>query len=198
MILVVGLGNPGRKFKKTRHNVGFWVIDELRKNSDLSPFKMSKKFNSLFSEGFLKKKKVLLLKPQTFMNNSGKAVKMLYTKYKTSNTNLWVIHDDIDIPLGKIKIVKNRGAAGHKGVQSIIDELNTKNFVRFRIGIKPASNQLSSKSLEKFVLEKFTKEEEKIIKEVIKKTIEAIEFAITKGIGKTMQKFNKIKIKFNK
>jgi len=168
MVLIVGLGNPGKKYEKTRHNLGFRVVDELR---------------------FLNLKKVVLVNPKTFMNLSGKAVKSLIKKYKMPVTNLWVIHDDIDLPLGKIRISKGRGSAGHKGVESIIKEVGSKNFVRFRIGIQPRIGQ--PKNPEKFVLQKFNKEEEKIVKEVIKKIAEAIEFSLKEGLEKTMSRFNK-------
>ena len=147
MILIVGLGNPGKKYKKTRHNVGWRVIDVLKKSLDSA-----------------QDKDIILLKPQTYMNKSGKEVKSLITKYKIPISNLWVIHDDIDLPLGTIRISKNIGSAGHKGVQSIIDELRTKNFSRIRIGILPKAGK--PKNVEKFVLEKFTKEEKKIVKKV--------------------------------
>lgn len=135
------------------------------------------------------------------MNNSGRAVKILINFYKTARTVLarpnfketWrglvVIHDDIDLPLGKIKIVKNRGAAGHKGVKSIINEIGTKNFIRFRIGIKPKN--LKPKNAEAFVLQKFTKEAEKIVKEIIEKTVEAIELTLKQGLEKAMNKHNR-------
>jgi len=185
MILIVGLGNPGKKYEKTRHNIGFRVLDELRS---------------------LNLKMVILEKPKTFMNLSGKAVKSLIAKYKIPTTNLWVIHDDIDLPLGKIRIVKNRGAAGHKGVESIIKELGTKNFVRFRIGICPKTGK--PKNIEKFVLQKlreakpseagdetksqrpFNKDEEKIIREVIKKSVEAVEMSLREGLEKATNKLN--------
>jgi PTH1 family peptidyl-tRNA hydrolase len=170
MILVVGLGNPGKKFENTRHNIGSRVIDELE---------------------LLNLKNVVLVKPTTFMNESGKAVKRLTKRYKLKAESLIVIHDDLDLPLGKIRIVKNRGSAGHKGVESIIGELKTKNFVRFRIGIKPKPYTLNPKTLNKFVLEKFTKEEEKIVKKTIKKTAEAIEFYLKEGLEKAMSKYNK-------
>lgn len=130
MLFIVGLGNPGEKYKNTRHNIGFRVIDEFREKNNFSEFRISQKFNAEISKGEIAGQSVILAKPQTFMNNSGKAVKSLLR-------NLFVIHDDIDLPLGKIKIVKNRGSAGHKGVESIIKELGTKNFIRFRIGISP-------------------------------------------------------------
>ncbi len=135
MILIVGLGNPGKKYQLTRHNIGFQVVDEFVKKNNFPDFKISKKFNALISEGIVDGAKVILAKPQTFMNNSGKAVKSLIRNWKLEIRNLVVVHDDIDLPLGKIKISIGRGSAGHKGVQSIIDELATKNFVRFRIGI---------------------------------------------------------------
>ncbi len=167
MFLIVGLGNPGKKYERTRHNIGSRIIDEL---------------------DFLSGEKIILSKPKTFMNLSGKAIKPLIKKYKIKPDNLIVIHDDIDLPLGKIRIVKNRGAAGHKGVESIIKELKTKDFVRFRIGILPKSGK--PKNPENFVLQKFNKEEEKIVKEVIKKTAEAIEMAIKEGVEKAMSKYN--------
>ncbi len=186
MILVVGLGNPGKKYEKTRHNIGFRVIDQLKP---------------------LNLKGVALIKPKTFMNNSGKAVKSLLKEYKLKPESLIIIHDDIDLPLAKIRIVKNRGGAGHKGVESIIKELKTKNFIRLRVGIQPKTGK--PKNLEKFVLQKpneakpseagdetksqrpFNKEEEEIVKEVIKKTAEAIDFFLKEGLEKTMSQFNK-------
>jgi len=168
MILIVGLGNPGKKYQKTRHNIGFRVIDKLKP---------------------LNLKGVILAKPQTFMNLSGKAVKKLMSNVKCQMSNLWVIHDDIDLPLGKIRISKGRSSAGHKGVESIIRELKTKNFVRFRVGIQPKTGK--PRNPEKFVLQKFNKEEEKIIKEVIEKAVEAIEFSLKEGLEKAQNKYNK-------
>lgn len=133
MIIIVGLGNPGKKYQFTRHNIGFRIIDQL------TPLTLER---------------AVLAKPQTFMNLSGKTVKSLLKTYTLGPKNLIVIHDDIDLPLGKIRIVKNRGAGGHKGVESIIKELASKNFVRFRIGIKPKPYTLTPKTLERFVLRK--------------------------------------------
>jgi len=208
MILIIGLGNPGKKFEKTRHNLGFGIVDEFqRKNRDVhhfSDFRFIKKFNSLISEGISDRKEVILAKPQTFMNNSGKAVKPLVLNYpqksrqikamaviQRESRNLWVIHDDVDLPLGKIKISIGRGAAGHKGVQSIIDELETKNFVRFRIGIKSKNKEQRTKNnIENFVLERFSKNEERVLKGVIERTCKAIEVAIKEGVEKAMSRFN--------
>jgi PTH1 family peptidyl-tRNA hydrolase len=191
MILIIGLGNPRKKFEKTRHNVGFRAVAAFQAKDGFSDFKFSKKFKAEISEGILDSKKIVLAKPQTFMNDSGKAVKILNTKYKIQNTNLWVIHDDIDLPFGKIKIVKSRGAAGHKGVESIIRELKNKNFIRFRIGIKPDKTENKKQKTEKFVLENFKKAEEKILEGVVKKAIETIEVTIKQGIEKAMNQYNK-------
>ena len=184
MIIIAGLGNPGKKFEKTRHNLGFQIIEEMKKKSNFPDFKLSKKFKAEISQRKIDNQKVILAKPQTFMNNSGQAVKELTYNLQFTTYNLWVVHDDIDLPLGKIKISIGRGAAGHKGVQSIIDELGTKNFVRFRLGIKPQQYHRLVCGTEKFVLQKFNKEEEKILKEVIRRTCQVIEMAIKEGLEK--------------
>jgi len=149
MKLVVGLGNPKKKYEKTRHNVGFRVIDSL---------------------DFAQDKDVILLKPDTFMNNSGKAVQECLAYYKIPSSNLIVIHDDIDLLFGDIRVSKNSSSAGHKGVQSIIDELKTKDFIRVRIGIKP-SHEFDTTE---FVLKKFSKEEEKKLEKIIPEAVEII------------------------
>jgi len=190
MILIIGLGNPGKKFQKTRHNVGFRIVNNFRKINKFSNWKKRKKFLAKVSEGKINRKKIILAKPETFMNDSGKSVKLLVIGYKLLVDNLWVAHDDLDIPLGKIKISKGKGSAGHKGVQSIIGEIGTKSFIRFRIGIKPKPHTLRSKPLDKFVLQKFSKKEERVLKEVIKKACKALEEGAKEGIEKAMSKFN--------
>lgn len=190
MILVVGLGNPGKKYEKTRHNIGFRAADEIAANFQFSSAGsgIQSKLNAKIFKGEIAGKKIILAKPQTFMNLSGKAVKDLMRFYKIMRPGLVVVHDDIDLPLRKIRISMGRGSAGHKGVESVIKELGTKNFVRFRIGIQPISGK--PKNAEDFVLKNFTKDEEKIVQEVIEKTREAIEFYLTEGLEKTMSKYN--------
>ena len=137
MILVIGLGNPGEKYKKTRHNLGRLVVSTWQFIIGFPDFRLEKKSNALISKGTFEQKRIILTLPETFMNNSGKSVKMLTKSYKLKPNNLIIVHDDIDLPLGTIRISIDRGAAGHKGVESIIKELGTKNFIRVRIGICP-------------------------------------------------------------
>ena len=210
MILIVGLGNPGEKFKKTRHNLGRLVVNTWQLIAGFSGFRFEKKSNALISKGVLDKKQIILALPETFMNNSGKSVKMLTKSYKLKPNNLIIVHDDIDLPIGKIRISKNRGSAGHKGVESIIKELGTKNFTRVRIGICP--QDFKPKDVDKtstraklgaglvlhrnkisgagFVLQRFNKEEEKVVQEIIKKSCLAIEMIVEEGIEKASQQYN--------
>ena len=204
MFMIFGLGNPGKKYEKTRHNIGARAADEIAANfqfpiTEPTPSreggaKGKKRFISLpsnfqtISKGKIANEEIILAEPQTFMNCSGITAKKLIKNLKFKIKNLIVIHDDIDLSLGQIRIVKNRGSAGHKGVESIIKELGTKNFIRFRIGIKPASGR--PKSPEKFVLQNFSRKEEKAVKEAIKNTAEAIELFLKKGLEEVMNKYN--------
>jgi PTH1 family peptidyl-tRNA hydrolase len=172
MIIIVGLGNPGEKLENTRHNVGFMALDEIKKKNNFPDFVLSKKFQAEISEGSWDGDKIVLAKPQTFMNNSGQSIKALIDYYKPDKEALIVIHDDIDISIGKVKFSKDSSSAGHKGVQSIIDILKTKKFGRLRIGILPMNGK--KKKTEEFVLQKFNKEEKEIIQKIIKLLSEAI------------------------
>jgi PTH1 family peptidyl-tRNA hydrolase len=154
MKLIVGLGNPGKKYAKTRHNIGFRVIDSL---------------------DFARDKDVILLKPDNFMNNSGRAVQSLITKYKIQTTDVIVVHDDIDLLFGDVRVSKDSSSAGHKGVQSIIDALGAQDFIRIRIGIRP-QHEIDTTE---FVLKNFTKTEEKQLPEIIKKAIDEIDAFLT-------------------
>jgi len=196
MKLIIGLGNPGKKYEGTRHNVGWLVLDrmvqklqapssKLQKNSK---FKIQKKLKSAIWEEKLGKEKVVLAKPLTFMNNSGEAVKLLTINYQLSTINLFIIHDDLDIPLGSFKIQFAKGPREHKGVESVERALSTKDFWRVRVGIEgrmsnvlPAQAgkcQMSNVSGEEYVLGEFTAGElrtlEKTIPVVIAKLIECV------------------------
>ena len=151
MILIVGLGNPGEKYKNSRHNLGFMVLDELaREMLSLAKTKWqeNKKFNSQFiGIG----PKTILVKPQTMMNASGFAVAKVANFYHIEPAEIWVIHDDADLPLGRIKIRLGGGSGGHRGIDSMIEQLGTDKFVRFRLGIGEA-NRGKDRLLEKYVL----------------------------------------------
>ncbi len=164
-ILIIGLGNPGPKYKNSRHNAGFTAVEEFAEKNGFPGFSLSKKENAVISSETLKGNKVILALPQTFMNNSGKAVKQLIKNHKPEE--IIVIHDDIDLVSGKSKLSRNRGSAGHKGVDSIIKEAGTKNFWRLRIGIQPLEGK--PKEVEKFVLRDFSKEEKKNISLALEK-----------------------------
>lgn len=160
MNIIVGLGNPGKQYEKTRHNAGFMALDALAEELDLK-WTEGKKLKAQIA----KTADAILLKPQTFMNNSGVSVAAALSYFKLKPESLIVIHDDLDIELGKYKISVDSRSAGHNGVQSIIDLIKTKNFKRLRIGIKTPS--LGKIPAEKFVLQKFTGEEIKTIKKII-------------------------------
>ncbi len=200
--LIVGLGNPGEKYKMTRHNLGFRVIDEISEDFNLSKIKCEAKFKAEISECRIKNEKILFAKPQTFMNESGQAVSQISRFYKIEPENIWIIYDDMDLPLGKLKISFNKNSGGHKGVQSIIDHLGRKDFFRFRIGTGTSQKSIKSIKLKvhkvegqscglrDFVLGKFSGEEEKNIQEAIKKTALAIEAALEENIEKAMNQLN--------
>ena len=190
MLFIVGLGNPGKKFEETRHNVGFKALNFFASENNFSEFRFDKKSNSLISEKNFNNQKIFLIKPQTFMNLSGKSVKYLLNYYNKKNfwtclvekiskkekplSNLIVIHDDLDIDIGKIKKIQAKGAAGHNGVKSIIQELGTNNFIRIRIGIKKRiskeNNEKRKMSISNFVLDHFNNEERVLIEKAIEET----------------------------
>lgn len=169
--LIVGLGNPGEKYKKTRHNTGFMTLDAISSRLQTTTYKLQPRFNAEISEGIISDERIILAKPQTFMNESGASAKAIIDYYKIPIENIIVIHDDLDITLGKYKIIRDRSSAGHKGVQSIIDNLGTKDFTRIRIGIGVENKKILT---EAFVLENFTEEEREIIDEVIEKVTAVI------------------------
>lgn len=185
MYVVVGLGNPGKKYANTRHNIGFDVVDYLASSNNIKLNKI--KFKSLYGEGIIGEEKVILLKPQTYMNNSGEALLEIYNFYKVPIENIIVIVDDIDIEFGTLRI-KRKGSGGtHNGLKSIIDEIQNQNFPRIKIGIgRPFEGQ----DLAKHVLSQFTDKERKDINDSIEKAAIAVETIITKGIDEAMNQFN--------
>ncbi|MBI2644434.1 MAG: aminoacyl-tRNA hydrolase [Candidatus Wildermuthbacteria bacterium] len=188
--LIIGLGNPGKQYEHTRHNAGFMALDALAAKFEFPECKLHKKSESLISEGRIDGADVLCAKPQTLMNNSGLAAKLLYAKYKILNTKyLVVVHDDIDLPLGQLKISFASGSAGHKGVESIIEQLGTKDFIRIRIGIQPLAGK--PEDVENFVLRKFTPQELQAIRKTIDSIPAMLQTIIDQGLDQAMSLIRK-------
>ncbi|MEK6692373.1 MAG: aminoacyl-tRNA hydrolase [Nitrospirota bacterium] len=183
--MIVGLGNPGRKYSKTRHNLGFMVIDNL---SSAYGIKVNRKgFDAIWGEGMIEREKVILVKPQTFMNLSGRAVKGIFKSRNFETSDLLVISDDMDLGIGRIRVRQRGGSAGHKGVKSIIDALGTDNFARIRIGIGKSGDR---EVAEEYVLSPFSKSESPIAKEAVQTAAEASVIIIKDGVAEAMNKYN--------
>ncbi len=186
MFVVIGLGNPGKDYSKTRHNVGFDTIDLLGDRNNIQINKI--KFKSVVGEGFIHGEKVLLVKPQTYMNNSGEAIREIYNFYKLPIENMIVIVDDIDIGFSQIRIKRKGSAGSHNGLKSIISLLKDDGFPRIKIGI---GKKNQGEDLANFVLNRFPKEERKDIEESILRAAEAVETVIKSGIEDAMNQYNK-------
>ena len=185
MKLLVGLGNPGRKYGATRHNIGFMIVDAVARLIELEISK--EKFSSFFGIGKINENDVCIIKPQTFMNVSGHAVAEFAHYYKLEVENVLVVHDDMDMELGKLKIVKDSGAGGHNGVASIIDNLGTKSFWRLKIGIGRPQVEIDPSD---HVLMKFSKGEREIVREILKTSSDAVMSFFKDGAEKAMQRYN--------
>lgn len=169
MKLIIGLGNPTKRYEDTRHNAGFLILDEIQKELSFPEFQSSGKFEAEISEANIAGEKIILVKPQTFMNLSGKSVAAIMTFYKIPIEDLTVIHDDLDIELGAFKISTDSSAAGHNGVTSIFETLGTQKIKRIRIGIEGSEKKLERQmSGSDFVLQKFSEEELATVKNLSK------------------------------
>lgn len=185
MFLIVGLGNPGKKYQGTRHNVGYLALDILSVSLNIKMEEL--KCMSLVGEGLMAGEKVVLAKPLTYMNESGVAVSCLKSLFKLNVSNIIVIFDDMDLPVGYIRVKPSGGSGGHKGVDSISKALGSYDFGRVRIGI---GRSLSGDEV-KHVLSPFTNEEQKEIQEKLSELPEIISSIFTKGYNYTMSTFNK-------
>ena len=185
MILIAGLGNPGKEYENTRHNVGFLTINKIAEDVGV---KITKKgFQGLYNLGQFEESKILLLKPQTYMNNCGNALREAREFYKIDTDKIIVIHDEIDLPLGRIKLKKEGGSAGHNGIKSIIQNIGSDNFARVRVGVgKPYDKN----NVIKHVLSGFSKEERQQLPEVIESARDSVFAIIINGIEKAMNEFN--------
>lgn len=185
MKLVAGLGNIGDKYLFTRHNIGFMAVDMIALNNNLN-FKEDKKLKCFITKYKLAGEDVILIKPTTFMNLSGEAVIAVMNYFKIDIKDVIIIYDDIDLPLGKMRIRSNGSSGGHNGIKSIIKHLNSEDFARIKLGIGP---QPAIKS-EAFVLQNFSNEQLADVKSIIKKAAEAVEFYFQEGIANAQNKFN--------
>jgi len=191
-LVVVGLGNPEKEYERTRHNAGRSAVEFLAKQEGFDDFVFNKKANALVSKGAIEKGNATLVLPETMMNLSGKAV-TAFVKSPKAAKNLLVVHDDLDLPLGTLKMVFARGSGGHKGVESIMRAIKTDAFARIRIGVAPAGKKNQAKKLKdeekviKHVLGKWKPSEQAAVKKVLKKAAEAIRLFATSGLTTATQ-----------
>ncbi len=193
MKLIVGLGNPGRGYANNRHNVGFVCLNYFARMQGIRFDK--KQGKARIGLGEVAGSKVVVAKPQTYMNRSGRSVSLLVKKFNVSLDNLLVVHDDLDLPLGKIRIRQGGSAGGHKGAGSIITELASQNFIRIRVGIgRPVKNEgfteFSEDEIINYVLSDFTPDEKQTITQVIPRVSEAILCLLTEGPVAAMNRYN--------
>lgn len=184
MYLIAGLGNPGSKYEYTRHNAGFLVIDDLAKKLNIKVNKL--KFKSLIGEGFIGSEKVILMKPSTYMNDSGKAILDCFNYYNLTSDNLIVICDDIDIPFGTIRIKKKGSAGTHNGLKSIIYLIQSQDFCRIKVSVGQNENY----DLKDFVLSQFSKKEFEVLEKEIEMSSEAAIKIIENNVDFAMNNYN--------
>jgi PTH1 family peptidyl-tRNA hydrolase len=186
MKLIVGLGNPGRQYQGTRHNVGFRVVDQLARKAGIAL--SSNKFEGEYGQGTLAGMKAALLKPQTYMNLSGDSVAPAARFYKVEPEDLIVVHDELDLPFGRLQLKKGGGTGGHNGLNSIVERLGSNEFVRLRIGIgKPETKE----RVVGHVLSGFAQSEAGQLEELTTKAVEAIEAILERGLQKAMTEYNR-------
>ena len=185
MFVIVGLGNPGKKYEKTRHNMGFLAIDKLAEKHDIKVNKL--KHKALTGDGFIFGQKALLVKPQTYMNLSGESVREIVSYYDIDLEDLIVIYDDFDLETGTIRIRKKGSAGSHNGMKSIIGQIQSKDFPRIRIGIGKSGGGAEWKD---FVLGKTSKQDEKLIEDAVDRAADAVGCILEKGIDTAMNEYN--------
>ncbi len=179
--LIVGLGNPGKAYKKTRHNVGFAAVDLLAQKYGLE-FRKQLKFKGRLAEGKISEESVMLLKPETYMNLSGEAVALVMRYFQIELSRLLILSDDVALPLGQLRIRINSGSGGHNGLQSVEECLQTNRYPRLRIGVGDAGGDL----LVEHVLGRFTEGEEILVPKVLERVVQAVEIWLDKGLTSAM------------
>jgi PTH1 family peptidyl-tRNA hydrolase len=183
--LIVGLGNPGREYRETRHNIGFMLVDYLAKRLGVSFTRLESK--ALVTKGEYQGRRLVLAKPQTFMNLSGSAVGSLVRFYKVPMPNLLVAYDDVDLPLGTIRLRAEGGSAGQKGMASIIERLGRQDFPRLRLGIGRPPGRMEAAD---YVLQPFKKDEAELLPVVLERAVEAVLVFVTSGLDTAMNQYN--------
>ena len=186
MKLIVGLGNPGGEYDETRHNIGFQVIDELKQQFSHAVF--DKKFKGLVARARIGGEDAVLLKPMTYMNLSGESVGPAAGFYKSPPEDIIVVHDELDIEPGRIKLKKGGGHGGHNGLKSLVKHLPNANFTRVRLGIGRPPPRWETAN---YVLGKFTKQEQPVIEEVIRSATKAVEVILEEGLSSAMKEYNR-------
>ncbi len=195
MYYIIGLGNPDAEYEGSRHNIGRDIVQKLAKKIGADDFEFNKKINAQVSEGKIGKEKVMMILPDTYMNKSGNALKSIITSAKKAES-MMVVYDDLDLPIGGMKISFNKSDGGHRGVMSIIKAVKTQAFPRLRIGISPAtaSGKLKKphgeEDVVKHVLGKFSPKEQEALKKVIKDSVEALSVSVTDGYLIASNRFN--------
>lgn len=190
--LIVGLGNPEPKYDQTRHNIGFAAVDAMSRSWQI-PLSENRKFQAVFGEGRgPQADKIRLLKPLTYMNRSGQAIRAVTDWYKLPPESVLVIYDDMDLPLGKIRLRLSGSAGGHNGMKSAIAHLSTQNFPRLRIGIGRPQDRTSSNdpAAVSHVLGRFSSAETKLMSEVLQLVVECVELSLKQGVEKAMNRYN--------
>jgi len=188
--LIVGLGNPGAKYDRTRHNIGFEAIDALARAWQIS-MSEHRKFQGVFGEGMgPKATKIRLLKPLTYMNLSGQSIRAVVDWYKLSPESVLIIYDEMDLPMGKLRLRLSGSAGGHNGMKSAIAHLGTQAFPRLRIGIGKAKDVHPDKDTISHVLGQFSANEAKLLPDILQMTVDAVELSLKQGIEKAMSLYN--------
>jgi peptidyl-tRNA hydrolase, PTH1 family len=195
MKLIVGLGNPEDKYQGTRHNLGFDLLEHFREKLNLGQWSLEKKFKAEIIKANLDGQEVILARPETYMNNSGQAVALLKNYFKVAPEDIIIIHDDLDLKLGQIKIRLGGAAGGHHGVESVMEGLSTDKFLRIRLGIGNLRTTSSEHkeihvSVENYVLEPFLRQEKPKVKHMLKQGLEALELLLKEGLEKAQNQFN--------
>jgi PTH1 family peptidyl-tRNA hydrolase len=184
--IIVGLGNPGTQYRKSRHNIGFQVVDRVAQISHISV--RTKRFRSLYGTGWINLQQVVLSKPMTFMNRSGEAVKKTTDFFHLGMEDVIVVHDDLDLPFGRFRFKQRGGDGGHQGVRSIIERMGGNSFLRLKVGIGRPPQGMDSAD---YVLDAFDRTEQSLLDQILYQAAESLKVVLLEGLQKAMNQFQK-------